>query len=737
MGKIQLLSEHIANQIAAGEVVERPSSVVKELVENSVDAESTRIDVTIEEGGLQLIRVSDNGTGMALDDCEVAFQRHATSKISTSKDLFSIRTLGFRGEALPSIASVSRLECVTSAANDGLGRKITIEGGTIRGVTETAASRGTEVTVKDLFYNTPARLKYMKTIQTELGHISDYMYRLALAHPGIAFTLKHNGNLLLQTLGNGDLLQVIAGIYGTAIGKQMLPIQAESLDYTISGFVAKPEMTRANRGGISTIVNGRYVRNFALNQALLQGYHTLLPINRFPVAVLQIGMDPALVDVNVHPAKLEVRFSKEAELTALIEAEVKRLFGRQVLIPTGNKPAAPRGAYIQEQLDLTRTLETPAAGLAPGGAAVERAELPRLPEETAFTVSAPSAPYESSAPSALSGQPARPAQAEPFMQSAGLQPTMRELQASSQSAARQIPQVPQASQAQVKESLSAYDTEERALPAANLPQAAEPKAWAPSYEAPRSAPSAGYPTSNRMPASSNAAASGTPATRNVSLSQQRRMNEAFLDSLPAGIESGTPKLPAFPRLEPIGQMHGTYLVAQNEEGLYLIDQHAAHERINYEYYYERFGNPAEASQELLVGITLEFTPAEAGIIAERLSLFEQAGVYMEAFGGNTFLVRAHPHWFPPGEEKTIIEEICEWVLSEKKAVDIAKLREKAAIMCSCKASIKANQGLSVLEMETLIDRLAGCRNPYTCPHGRPIVVSFTTYELEKMFKRVM
>jgi DNA mismatch repair protein MutL len=671
MGKIQLLSEHIANQIAAGEVVERPSSVVKELVENSVDAESTRIDVTIEEGGLQLIRVSDNGTGMALEDCELAFQRHATSKIATSKDLFSIRTLGFRGEALPSIASVSRLECVTSSTNDGLGRKISIEGGTIRTVEETAASRGTEVTVRDLFYNTPARLKYMKTIQTELGHISDYMYRLALAHPGIAFSLKHNGNMLLQTLGNGDLLQVIAGIYGTAIGKQMLPIQVDSLDYTITGFVAKPEMTRANRGGISTIVNGRYVRNFALNQALLQGYHTLLPINRFPVAVLQIGMDPALVDVNVHPSKLEVRFSKEAELTALIETEVKRLFGRQVLIPTGSKPSAPKGAYVQEQLDLTRTVEP----LTPPNASAQKAQ--EIPLET------------------------------------------------------ESPRI------QIKESLSAYMPEQqKSIFEAPPARVAEPRAWSPPSEVQRQAPSPSY--ANRATSPMNNSYSPAAANpRNVSIQQQRRTNEAFMDLLPSNEENEQPKLPAFPSLEPIGQMHGTYLIAQNADGLYLIDQHAAHERINYEYYYERFGNPAEASQELLVPITLEFTPSEAGILSDRLSLFEQAGVFMEAFGGNTFLVRAHPHWFPSGEEKGIIEEICEWVLSEKKAVDIAKLREKAAIMCSCKASIKANQGLSVLEMETLIDRLAGCRNPYTCPHGRPIVVSFTTYELEKMFKRVM
>ncbi|MCY9668764.1 DNA mismatch repair endonuclease MutL [Paenibacillus alginolyticus] len=680
MGKIQLLSEHIANQIAAGEVVERPSSVVKELVENSVDAGSTRIDVTIEEGGLQLIRVSDNGSGMALEDCELAFQRHATSKIATSKDLFSIRTLGFRGEALPSIASVSRLECVTSSTNDGLGRKISIEGGTIRSVEETAASRGTEVSVRELFYNTPARLKYMKTIQTELGHISDYLYRLALAHPGIAFSLKHNSNLLLQTLGNGDLLQVIAGIYGTAIGKQMLPLQVESLDYTITGFVAKPEMTRANRGGISTIVNGRYVRNFALNQALLQGYHTLLPINRYPVAVLHIGMDPALVDVNVHPSKLEVRFSKEAELTALIEAEVKRLFGRQVLIPQGMKPAAPKGAYVQEQLDLTRTVE-PVNGSSSTTPAASTTIPTPLPDSTIQRV---------------------------FVDSDRMV----------------MPQV--------KETVTSYRPESVST---SHPPAAEPQR---SSTAPTTSGS-GASYSSRPSSSSNnnytSPVGGNP--RSSSIQQQRRTNEAFMDLLPSKQEGEAPMLPAFPRLDPIGQMHGTYLVAQNEEGLFLIDQHAAHERINYEYYYERFGNPAEASQELLVPITLEFTPSEAGIIAEKLSLFEQAGVYMEAFGGNTFLVRAHPHWFPSGEEKGIVEEMCEWVLSEKKAVDIAKLREKAAIMCSCKASIKANQGLSVLEMETLIDRLSGCRNPYTCPHGRPIVVSFTTYELEKMFKRVM
>ncbi|MCY9655604.1 DNA mismatch repair endonuclease MutL, partial [Paenibacillus thiaminolyticus] len=301
MAVIHILDEHIANQIAAGEVVERPSSVVKELVENSIDAGSTRIDVTVEEGGLQLIRVKDNGSGIGEDDVENAFQRHATSKIASGKDLFAIRSLGFRGEALPSIAAVARVELTSCADDSGLGRKLTIEGGTAQASEPAQSMQGTDIAVRDLFYNTPARLKYMKTVQTELGHISDYIYRLSLAYPQIAFTLKHNDNLLLQTIGNGDLQQVIAAVYGVQTAKSMVPVEAEQLDYKLEGYIGKPELTRSNRNAMSWFVNGRYVRSFALNQAVLKAYHTLLPINRFPMIVLHVRMHPTLVDVNVHP----------------------------------------------------------------------------------------------------------------------------------------------------------------------------------------------------------------------------------------------------------------------------------------------------------------------------------------------------------------------------------------------------------------------------------------------------
>ncbi|WP_409346868.1 DNA mismatch repair endonuclease MutL [Paenibacillus sp. MBLB4367] len=682
MGSIRILDDHIANQIAAGEVVERPSSVVKELVENAIDAGSSRIDVSLEEGGLQLIRVTDNGSGIAGDDLQTAFLRHATSKIVSGKDLFHIRTLGFRGEALPSIAAVSKVECATATDTGGLGRRLVIEGGTVVSFEDAASSRGTDILIKELFYNTPARLKYMKTIQTELGHVSDYIYRLAMAHPGIAFTLKHNGNTLLQTLGNGDLLQVVAAVYGTALAKQMVPVSGESLDYAVIGYVSKPELTRANRSAVSTFINGRYVKNYVLANAVMNAFHTLLPINRFPAAALHLTMDPSLLDVNVHPAKLEVRFSKEAELMQCVEQAVREALGRHVLIPKGGKTAAPKTAVIQERMELYRPS---AAEAAPQPAAPAASPDIKVPG-SAGDLDAGLAAIRPAAPSG-GGSAARVSYAAPTAQ-----PAPREFAAAGDSPAP-----------------ARAESAAAAVPPAAMPQ--------------RYAASGGG--SGRAP---------QPAPR-VQLPEGAYMAIGGVSAEP--VERPAPTLPAFPQLAPIGQLHGTYLVAQNEDGLYLIDQHAAHERINFEHYYELFGRPVEVSQELLVPITLDFTPAEAEQMKTRLSMFEQVGVFIEHFGGNTFIVRAYPHWLPAGEEKDVLEEMAEWVLSEKKTIDLARLREKSSALCSCKASIKANQSQSLLEMEALLDRLAACRNPYTCPHGRPIVVSFSSYELEKMFKRVM
>ncbi len=604
MRKIRVLDEHVANQIAAGEVVERPASVVKELVENAVDAGSTQIEITIEEGGLNYIRVLDNGCGMPADDCDLAFQRHATSKIVSGDDLFQIRSLGFRGEALPSIAAVAKVDCITSADDSGLARKLTIHGGQVLAFAECSAPRGTDMQVRDLFFNTPARLKYMKTIQTELSHISDYVYRMALAYPQIAFELRHNGQQLLHSLGNGDLLQTIAAIYGSSAARQMVPFATESIDYKVSGFVSKSEWNRSNRHGITAIVNGRFIKNYALTNALIEAYHTLLPIHRFPLAVLHLQMDPKLVDVNVHPAKLEVRFSKEQELTKLIVEAVRAKLLESNLVPQ-----------------------------------IIRAEV------------------ESTTP--VTSQP----------------PTQN------------------SSQTQT------------------WPQ-----------------------KTHSMPSPSGGRATFYPTRTAHPPNQQQLPLFAREQTLPPQNEVAAPQLPM---MFPVGQIHGTYIVAQNEQGMYLIDQHAAHERLNYEYFYDKMASPEYLAQELLIPITLTLTASDLQAVLGKLGLLEAIGVVLEPFGGNSLIVRAYPVWFPKGEEQALLEEMLDFLLTEKQTLDIGKLREKTAVMTACKASIKANRALSFQEMESLIERLRRCRVPFTCPHGRPIVISFSTYDLEKMFKRVM
>jgi DNA mismatch repair protein MutL len=674
MGKIKVLDEQLANQIAAGEVVERPASVVKELVENAVDAGSTTIDVSIEEGGLSLIRVIDNGFGIEASDIVTAFQRHATSKISTSSDLFRIASLGFRGEALPSIAAVSRLQCISSDTTTGLARLIAIEGGNVTADEPANAPQGTDMTVRDLFYNTPARLKYMKAIQTELGHISDFINRIALAHPGIAFTFKHNGNVLLRTLGTGDRLQVIAAVYGSNTAKIMLPVEAENADYELRGFLSKPELTRANRGGITVIVNGRYIRSHAVNQALLQAYHTLLPINRFPLAVLELGMHPSLLDVNVHPSKMEVRFSKEAELRSLIEDAVKRVLGRQRHIPgpESNKQERSKPMFVQDNISFHRP----------------------EPREEVFT------PF----------QPDRPADASSL----------------GNGSSSYVSGTYGAGAGSTRASSSAYKPP--ALEREYVPRDAAEKLYAP----PSAAKQDELAFREMSAPWEQTASTVLDADIQPAVPGEQSISRQSPSDPPADEQQ-----PAFPELHWIGQHHGTYIVAQAEDGLYLIDQHAAHERINYEYFFHKFGNPEAASQQLLVPLTLEFTPGEAAQLRELISFFTQAGVELEPFGAQTFLVRAYPEWMPQGEEQSLLEEMAELLITERKSINIAKLREKAAIMCACKASIKANDRMNREEGETLLARLSNCKQPYTCPHGRPIIVHLSTYQLEKMFKRVM
>jgi DNA mismatch repair protein MutL len=641
MAKIIQLDDALSNKIAAGEVVERPASVVKELVENAIDAGSTVIEIEVEEAGLSKIRITDNGAGIEEDDVLRAFQRHATSKIKDETDLFRIRTLGFRGEALPSIASVSRLEMKTSTG-EGAGNRVLIEGGKVVEFEKSSSRRGTDITVTDLFYNTPARLKYMKTIHTELGNITDVVNRLALSHPEVAFRLIHNERKLLQTNGNGDVRQVLASIYGLATAKQLVPISAESLDYKISGYASMPEVTRASRNYISTMINGRFIKNYQLVRAIQEGYHTLLPIGRFPLVLLNIVMDPILVDVNVHPSKMEVRISKEAELDQLVAAAIKNAFKKKELIPTGFTPVKkeqPRSEQTELILD-----NDPASFVPPVPVIPKKAEVWEPP-----TFSESKQDWEP--------------------------PTFSE---------------------------SKQDWQPPSFPE-NIQE------WQPPLET---------------------RAEATPKPWVFEDFEQEPETESEENPAPVQTESRVPPL------YPIGQMHGTYIFAQNEKGLYIIDQHAAQERLKYEYFREKVGRVESELQELLMPLTLEYSTDEYLKIFEYKDELENVGVFLEEFGHNSFIVRAHPQWFPKGEEKETIEEMIEQLLSMKK-VDIKKLREEAAIMMSCKGSIKANRHLRNDEIQTLLNDLRKASDPFTCPHGRPIIIHYSTYDMEKMFKRVM
>ncbi|MGW6665221.1 DNA mismatch repair endonuclease MutL [Peribacillus sp. NPDC055009] len=645
MGKIKQLDEALSNKIAAGEVVERPASVVKELVENAIDANSTIIEIELVEAGLGSIRIVDNGDGILADDIEAAFKRHATSKIKDENDLFRIRTLGFRGEAMPSIASVSRFE-MKSSTGEGVGTRILLEGGMVKELEASSSRKGTDILVSDLFYNTPARLKYMKTIHTELGNITDVANRLALSHPDVSIRLTHNEKRILHTNGNGDVRQVLAAIYGTNIAKKMIPVQASSLDFKLSGYIVMPEVTRASRNYISTMINGRFIKNYALVKAILDGYHTLLPIGRFPIALLNIEMDPILVDVNVHPSKMEVRLSKEQELFSLVSETIKSSFKKMSLIPSGYTPTPKPEQAKSEQttLELDHVVESGKRVLeeAKKEASLLKDTLIREKQEQKSYVD-----YED-----FNFEP-------------------------------------------IKEII--YSNEQQQMEDVYVPVLQDDKSK-PYFES-----------------------AEKYTTYTVEQEEEIEANE---------------QANRIPPMYPIGQMHGTYIFAQNEKGLYIIDQHAAQERIKYEYFKEKVGRVENELQDMLVPITLEFSTDQCIRINEYRHELEKVGVYLEEFGYNAYIVRSHPQWFPKGIEQEILEEMIEQLLSMKK-VDIKKLREEAAIMMSCKASIKANRHLRNDEIQALLDELRRTTDPFTCPHGRPIIISYSIYEMEKMFKRIM
>ena len=596
MSKIKVMSELLANKIAAGEVVEKCVSIVKELVENSIDAKSSEIKIELKEAGLREIKVVDNGIGMDSNDALLAFQRHATSKLYDADDLFHISSLGFRGEALPSIASVS--EVILKTCQKEKGTLIHIKGGHLIENTSAEARVGTSITVSNLFYNTPARLKHLSSIYSELAAITDYVNKMALSYPKVKFRLINDEKELLITDGSGKLLKVINAIYGMNVTKKMIPVSASNDDYKITGYISMPEVNRSSRNYMTTIVNGRVIKNAALNKTINDSYSSFKEDTRYPIVVLIINTDPALIDVNVHPSKLDIKFSNFDDLKLLINEMITSNIQNKLLIPKIEvKKELPSFNYQNLSLELERNI-------------VKEEE--KNDED-----------YQTKLSNLINF--------------------------------REIP----------NQELQELENEE---------------------------------------------------------------NNTY-------IEEVTSKKEKLPELYPIGLALGTYIICENEKGIYLIDQHAAQERINYEKYSYLLSHPSKNTTSTLIPIVLEFPMNEFLIIKKNMDILKELNIEIEEFGTTSFRITSHPTWFPKNNAEGILKRIMEQIIKEESNFNLAKFRDHLAATIACKASVKANTRITHEDMESIISQLKQCTNPFNCPHGRPTIIEFTIYELEKMFKR--
>ncbi|URZ87333.1 DNA mismatch repair endonuclease MutL [Floricoccus penangensis] len=660
MAKIIELDANLADKIAAGEVVERPASVVKELVENAIDAGSSQITVAVEESGLKSISVTDNGEGISADDVKLALKRHATSKIKTADDLFRIRTLGFRGEAMPSIASVSEMTIETSVGTEEAGSYLYSKGGNIETFKPAAKRAGTKITVENLFFNTPARLKYMKSMQAELSHITDVINRQSLAHPEISFTLINDGKQMMKTAGNGDLKTAIAGVYGVSTAKKMVEISASDLDFDLKGYVSLPELTRANRNYITVLINGRYIKNFLINRAIVDGYGSKLMVGRFPVSVLDIRLDPFLADVNVHPTKQEVRLSKEKELMDLVKKVISEALQPEVLIP--------------DALDN-----------------LQKSREKRIkPEQTTLPLTSSNLYYDKERHDFFVKDDVKEELPKSFTSNRQERTPFEKEKDFSSAQTQEVSLVEE--ELEIKEDVSSP-----AIKFATRIDESEDDVEHPDFN----------------------------------FSDKKSLKEfgTISDKLVNEEES------TFPELDYFGQMHGTYLFAQGRDGLYIVDQHAAQERIKYEYFRDKIGEVEDKQQQLLVPYIFTFPTDDFLLIKEKLDILAQTGINLQEYGDRQFILREHPTWLNESEVEAAVYQMIDMLLTLGR-VSVKEYRADLAIMMSCKKSIKANHWLDELSARKLIVDLAKCKNPYNCPHGRPVLVHFTKSDMEKMFRRI-
>jgi DNA mismatch repair protein MutL len=710
--RIQLLDEKTANQIAAGEVVERPASVVKELVENSLDAGATRIVVEVEGGGKDLIRISDDGCGMSPEDARLSLLRHATSKIRSADDLLLVSTMGFRGEAIPSIASVSRFELVTREADQLAGYRILVEGGKTVEEGEFGCPPGTRMTVRDLFFNVPARLKYLKTNATEMGQIGDMLTRLAMANPGVAMRFHSGPSQVFATPGTGQLLDVLTSLLGREVVKELLPVRYEDGHARVWGYVGRPGAARAGRNHQYFFVNRRAIKTIQVRYAMEEAYAHLLPNGRYPVCVLFVEVEPREVDVNVHPAKAEVRFEREREVRGAVYKATRQALGAHLLIP--GTTVSPDGEVVipdraGEKAALGLTGEKPdEAGPAAGGAPAGTGWVPpgaTRPGQGGGRVISPP-PWLTPHPgSGAAGAPGggNEGPSGPRQVSFRFDGAKTNSQAAEPTAVFELP--PGGLQAILEQRARGGSTLAGDDPTENGGALSD-------AEAGIAGAGVGDLTGQADPAGAEVhwAEEHAPAT-----------GAALIRSLRA-----------------LGQVHRSYILCDGPEGLYVIDQHAAHERVFFERLLASAQEAVAPVQPLLFPIALDLTPAQMALWQENASIFADSGFEADPFGGTTLLIKGVPTGL--GEAHTA-RLVCDFLdrLQENQVPQGATVLERRqrvlAAMAACKAAIKARDALQPEDIQALMADLATCQSPHTCPHGRPTVICIGISELEKRFKR--
>lgn len=598
MAKIKTLDAHLANMIAAGEVVERAMGVVKELVENSMDAQAKHIEIHIKQGGLEEINIIDDGIGMSAEDACMAFKRHATSKISDVQDLWNIHTMGFRGEALPSISSVAHVILNTNDTNEST--QVEIQYGKTIHAKPYACNQGTQIIVKNLFQKTPARLKHLKSVSYEFSLISDVIQKFALSRSDIAFLLTHDGKEIFRSNGKNNTLEVMMNIYGREIAKNAIKIQAKDSDYEIEGYAIQPSINRASKYYMLVYINQRMVRSYRLNKMIQEAYAKYIPSDRYPIVVVNIKMDAKLVDVNVHPSKWEVRLSKEKQLEQLLKTSIEKVLQTKIEVP---KIEREEPTIVREQIQFAYT--------------------------------------PTSTPSYVSNEVV-----------------------------------------QVKEETTNYEIQQPTV---------------------------------------------------VEEVQEIIVNEEIeVPQVKVQIEEKRNNLP---EMQAIGQIHGCYIIAQGEGGMYIIDQHAAQECYRFELLKKRLLNKVNDQQPLLVPLRIETTMSAITQIDGMNELFNEIGLHLELFGEKEFIVRSVPTWMAQVEEVSVIKDLIDLYIKDLTC-DIEKLRKHTIATMACHSSIRFNRNLNMIEMQKVIIDLQHCEQPYHCPHGRPTFIQMTLKELEKEFLRI-